>query len=236
MFHVAGEIKAVAFAEMLGVAAFQRDIEIAAENVQEFFAFVGVRIAAASAGSYSEEMRLHDGVAPSEKFHAHAGAGFENFSIGGADVARIGFGSVEERKDVDAIVARDAGERGNGGAHLAALEGAEETDGDAGGSGDLRERSVLAEAQLAETRTDGTGLVAAAVLEKPFGAEQVHNRRGVHAAGAAEELCALEQANIARSEKAIAALGASGRNKADTLPGAQRGRRNADKSRDIADA
>ena len=64
----------------------------------------------------------------------------------------------------------------------------------------------------------------------------MHYGGRVHAAGAAEELGALEQANIARSEQAIVALGARWRNEADTLPGAQRRGGNTYKSRYIADA
>jgi len=65
---------------------------------------------------------------------------FPGFSLVGPDKTRIFTGGFEKRKDVRAIKAGDATERGDRRAHLAALEAAEESHGYPGGSSNLRER------------------------------------------------------------------------------------------------
>src|SRR6202040_1466351 len=65
--------------------------------------------------------------------------------------ARIIAGGFEEGKNVGAVETGDAAQRGNRGAHLAALQAAEETDGDPGSASHLSERKAAAGPQAAET-------------------------------------------------------------------------------------
>ena len=104
--------------------AIQPNLKIAAKDVQEFFAFVRIRFAAAAAWFDAKKMRLHGGLAPREKLHAHTWSGLENFSLAGPDEPRIFRRGFEERKNICAVKTRDAAERGNGGTHLATLESA----------------------------------------------------------------------------------------------------------------
>ena|ERR1700682_2036253 len=125
---------------MLG--SVEPDVKLPAKDMQKFLAFVGVRFAAAAARLDAKEMRLHCGVAPGEKLHAHAGVCFQDFSLAGANEAGIVAGSFEKRQNIRAVKACDAAQSRNGGAHLAAFQCAEETDGYAGGARDLRERKA----------------------------------------------------------------------------------------------
>ena len=118
------------------------NFEFAAKNVEEFFAFMGVRFTAAAARFDTEEVRLHDGVAPGEKLHAHFGIAFEDFAFGGTDESGGIAVGVEKRGEVGFVEARDAAQRGDGGTHLAAFQSAEEPDGDTSSAGDLRERKA----------------------------------------------------------------------------------------------
>jgi len=68
-----------------------------------------------------------------------------------AHEARIIAGGFEQGKNVGTVEASDAAQRGNRGAHLAALQGAEETDGDPGGASHLGQRKAAAGPQAAET-------------------------------------------------------------------------------------
>src|SRR5581483_7325188 len=129
------EIEAVARLQAMMFVVVQPDFKFAAQDVEKFFAFVGIGLAAAAARLDAEEMRLHRGVAPGEEFHAHAFGGFENLTLRGMDDAGVFLGGLEERKDVGAVVAGDAAKRGDGGTHLAALERTEESYGEAGGAG-----------------------------------------------------------------------------------------------------
>src|SRR4249920_121279 len=99
------EIETVAGLETIFLAV-DGDFEFTTKYVDKFFALVRVRIAAACLGCDPKKMRLHDGVAPSEQFHADSVSGFEHFSLGGAHLATAGAASVEEIKDVGFIEAR----------------------------------------------------------------------------------------------------------------------------------
>src|SRR5260370_28978659 len=103
-------------------------------------------------------MRLHGGVAPGKKFHANAFGGFENFAFRGPNEFGIVLCRLKEGKNIGAIVARDATQGADGGAHLATFEGAEKTDGDAGGAGNLRERKIAALTKAAKTQAGRSGI------------------------------------------------------------------------------
>src|SRR5258708_38373279 len=97
------EIKTVArlHAEML--IGVEPDFEFAAQDVQEFFAFVSVRFAAAAAGLDAKKMRLHGRGAPGKKFHADALGGFANSALDCAHEFGIVPRRLEERKNIGAI-------------------------------------------------------------------------------------------------------------------------------------
>ena len=199
MRHVAFEIEAVAFAQMRGFAAFQRNFQIALSECREILRLRGRR----NRRCLRRE-RCGKDAAPSRCLPQASSsmrtpwAGFEDFPFGGADVAGIGFGGVEERKNVDAIEAGDAAQGGNRRAHLRAFESAEESNGNSGGCGDFGERKrACCKRSLRRRWPTGLGLRLLPSFEKPL-AEQMHDRRGIHAASAAEKLGALEQADVAR--------------------------------------
>jgi len=229
------EIEAVAGLQTVMFLAVQPDFKVAAEHVEKFLAFVGVGFAAAAAGFDAEKMRFHHGISPGKQLHANVRGGFQNFSLMGPHEAGIIAGGLEEGQDVCAIEASDAAKRGDGRAHLAAFEGAEETHGDAGGLGDLREGEAAAGAQAAETL---------AGMRRSFGGsgddslalENVDDGSGIEAASAAQKNGALQQAHIGFGVEAVTALGALRADEAERFPGAQRGRGNADAARHFADA
>src|SRR5438477_5241118 len=102
------EIEAVARLHAVVFVGIQPDFEFAAKNVQEFFAFMSVGLAAATAALDPEKMRLHSSVAPGEQLHANAPGGLKNLAFGGPYQTGIVFRRFEERKNIGAIVARNA--------------------------------------------------------------------------------------------------------------------------------
>ena len=86
----------------------QPNFELAAKEVQKFFALVAVGLAAAAPGLDTKKMRLHSGVAPGKKFHANFRAGFKDFALrrderGAGMSFAVGF---EEGEDIGVIEAR----------------------------------------------------------------------------------------------------------------------------------
>ena len=107
------EIEAVAGFKKVVLSVVQPDFEFSAHDVKKLFTLMSVRFTAAAAGFDAKEMRLHGGIAPSEKFHAHVGAGLENFALSGTDEAlraAIGF---EKGHDVGLVETRDAPQSAN---------------------------------------------------------------------------------------------------------------------------
>src|SRR5690348_7370094 len=74
------KIETVSGFEPVMLISAQPNFKFAAENVQEFLAFVGIGFAAAAAGFDSKQMRLHRRLAPGQKFHAHARRCLQDFS------------------------------------------------------------------------------------------------------------------------------------------------------------
>ncbi len=129
------------------------DFEFATHDVEELLTFVGVGFAAAATRFDAKEMRFHGGIAPSKKFHANVGAGFEHLALRRTNQRRsvaIGF---EHRKNVGFVEASDALESGDGRAHLATFESAEKSDGNVCSTGDLRERKSTLGAQTTKAMT-----------------------------------------------------------------------------------
>src|SRR4029077_7899755 len=118
--------------------------------MQELFAFMRVRSPTAATGFDAKKMRLHHRLAPGQKLDAHAGSGLQNFSLAGPDKPRIFRGGFKQRQNICAIEPRDAAQRGDGGAHLAAFERAEEANGILGGLRPLCEGQSAANTQPTE--------------------------------------------------------------------------------------
>src|SRR5262249_48940655 len=99
------EIEAVAGIEFIVLVAPEPDFKFSANDVQKFFAFVCVGLAAAATGLDAEQVRLHGLVAPGEKLHADAFGGFEDAAFAGRDKARVFLGRIEERQKVGVVKA-----------------------------------------------------------------------------------------------------------------------------------
>src|SRR3989442_912795 len=138
---------------MIMLLGVEPDLKISAQDVQEFLSFVRVGFAAAATGFDAEKMRFHRRVSPGKKFHAHVRRRLQDFSLIRAHQARIIVGSFEEGKNVRAVKARDAAQRGDRRAHLPALESAEKSDRHAGGASDLSQRKAAPRTQAPEMLT-----------------------------------------------------------------------------------
>src|SRR5712672_2125255 len=132
------EIKTIPGLKAVVLRVTQPNFEFAAENVQEFFAFVRIRFTTAAARLYAEQMRLHRGVAPCKEFHTHARIGLQNFSLHGPNQPRIFAGRFEERKNVRAIEPRNPAKRSYRGTHLSGFQLTEDADRDPCGARHLR--------------------------------------------------------------------------------------------------
>jgi len=211
------------------------DFKFAAEDVKEFFAFVRIGFAAAAAGFDAKEMRLHGGVAPGEQLHADFGICFENFAFRGANERGGVAVGVEKRDDVGFVEAGNAAKCGDGRMHLAALERAEETNGNVSGAGDLREREAALNAQTTKMLAGRLARFGGNDGDTLF-FQDVNDGCGIEAAGAAQKNGALQKAYIGFGVEAITALRALGSDEAERFPGTQRGGRNAEAARDFGDA
>src|SRR5258708_31381306 len=136
---------------MIMLLGVEPNFKVSAKDVQEFLALVRVGFTAAASGFDAEKMRLHRRVSPGQQFHAHVRRSLQDFPLIWAYEARIIAGSFEEGENVGAIEAGDAAQGGDRGAHLAALEGAEKTDGDTGGASHLGQRKAAAGPEAAGT-------------------------------------------------------------------------------------
>jgi len=127
------EIETVARLEFVVALILQPDFEFAAKNVEEFFAFVGVGLAAAAARLDAEEMGFHGGIAPGQQFHADGRTAFQDFAIRRTDERRGIAVRIEEGQEIRLEEPGNALQSGDGGTHLAAFQRAEEAHRDAGG-------------------------------------------------------------------------------------------------------
>src|SRR5258708_23175964 len=199
------------------------NLKISAHDMQEFFAFMRVGFAAAASRFDAEKMRLHRRVSPGQQLHAHFRRGFQDFSLVRAHEARIISGGFEERKNVGAVEAGDAAQRGNRGAHLAALESAEKADGDSSGPSHVGQRKAAAGTQAAEPlpgeeRTFRWG------RDDSLALEHVDDGGGSEAAGPAEKNRAVHQPHVRIGKEAVTALWTLPANKTPNTPGAARRR------------
>src|ERR1700687_521394 len=187
---------------MIMLLGVQPDLKISAKDVQEFLAFVRVGCTAAAPGFDAEKMRLHRRVSPGKQLHAHAWRGLQDFSLMRAHEARIIARGLEEGKNGRTVEAGDAAQRGSGGAHRAALEGAEKTDGDTGGASHLSQRKPAAGPQAAGTLA-GKERALRRSRNDSLALEHVDDGGGIEAAGAAQENRALQQAHIGFGKKTV---------------------------------
>ncbi len=147
----------------------------------------------------------------------------------------IRLGGIKERQNVQIEEIGEAAERSNRSAHLAALEGAQESNRDTDGAGDLGQRESALQAQAPEPGTNLAGRRAARAAKQSLGLQQVDDRWGVHPAGAAQELSALQQAHVLIGEEAIMAVRAGGSDETEGLPSAQYRGRNSHQPSDVSD-
>ncbi len=161
----------------------QPDLEFAAQDVEKFFPFVGVGFTAGATGLDAEEMRLHGGVAPGEKFHADLGTGFENLALGRANKVLSVTVRFKHGKDIGFVKTRDALKCGDRGTHLASLERAEKTYGNFCCASDLGEGQAAFNAQTAEALAGRLGSIGGSGDDTLF-FENVNNRGGIEAASA----------------------------------------------------
>src|SRR5258708_8851641 len=201
------------------------NLKISAHDMQEFFAIMRVGFAAAASRFDAEKMRLHRRVSPGQQLHAHFRRGFQDFSLVRAHQARIISGGFEERKNVGAVEAGDAAQRGNRGAHLAALESAEKADGDSSGPSHVGQRKAAAGTQAAEPLPGGERTFCWG-RDDSLALEHVGDGGGVEVAGPAKENSALHQPRVRFGKKEGWALRTLRRNEAQSFPGAQRRRGN----------
>lgn len=228
------EIEAIARLETVVALIVEPDLKFTAQDVQEFLAFMSIRFAAAAAWFDAEKVRFHSGVAPGQEFHADLGAGFEDFALRGANEELDVPIRLKHRKDVGFVIAGDALESCDRRVHLAAFEGAEESDGNAGGACDLSQGKAAFEAHAAEGLAGRLAGVRGSSDDSLL-LQNVHNRGRIEAAGAAQKDGALEQANIGFGVQTVAACGALRRDQAEGLPGAQGGGGNPEAMGDLRD-
>src|SRR5215467_2991931 len=189
------EVQAVAGLEEIAFILVQPDFEPTAQDVKKLFAFVGVGLAAIATRLDAEQMRFHGGVAPGQKLHAHAFAGLEDLAFARFDHAGVFLRRLKERKNVRAVMTRDAAQGGDRSAHLAPFESAQEPDRNPRGFRYLSQRkaAALPEAAKAHAGRDrtlcGNGNHALAL-------QDVNNRRGIETARATQEKRALQQPNV----------------------------------------
>src|SRR5258707_7658426 len=198
------EIQTVPRFQPIVFRAVEPDLEFSAEDVQKFFPFVSVGFATATVRLHAEEMGLHRGVPPGEQLHANTGSGLQDFPLAGTHEMRIFSRSLEKRQDIRTVEARDAAKSGDRGTHLAALDGAEESDGDTRGFGDLCEGKPAARAETAKTLPrKSRGFRRRRYDALPL--QNVNDGGGIQAASATEKERTLEQADVAVSVEAVAA-------------------------------
>src|ERR1700676_3388866 len=190
MWRGAFEIKTIARLQAIVFVIAQPDFKGPAENVKEFLALMGIGFAAAALRLYTEKMRLHHRVPPSQQFHADSGIGLENFSLLGPHKAAILAGSLEQRQNIGAIKLGDTPQRGHRRTHLPALQRTEKADGHPRGASYLRERQTAAHTQAAKALARKVGSFSGQ-SNGALTLQHMHNRRRVQSARAAEEQRAL---------------------------------------------
>src|SRR5438132_12966916 len=203
---------------MIMLLGVEPDLKISAQDVQEFLSFVRVGFAAAATGFDAEKMRFHRRVSPGKKFHAHVRRGLQDFSLIRAHQARIIAGGFEEGKNVCAVEARDAPQRGDRRTHLAARERAEKSDRHAGGASDLGQRKTAARTQASET-LPGMKRILRRSSDNSLALQYVDDGSRIEAAGAAQKNRALQQAHIGFGEETVTAPCALRRDEAQGFPG-----------------
>jgi hypothetical protein len=118
---------------------------------------------------------------------------------------------------------------------LATFEGAEKSDGDAGGASDLSKRETTALAEAAETLAGRDGAFRRN-RDNALELEDVNDGRRIQAARATEKNGALQKTNVSFAIKAVTAAGTLRREKTEGFPSAKSGGRNTDAARSFTDA
>lgn len=211
------------------------DLKFTAQDVEKFLAFMSIRFTAAPAGFDAKKVRFHGGVAPGKEFHADLGTGFEDLALGGTNEGLDVPIRLKHRKDIGLVETCDALESSDRRAHLAAFESTQEANRHTGGTSDLREREAALEAHAAEGATGSLASIGGS-SDGSLLLQNVHNRGGIQAAGAAEKHRALEQANVRFGVHAVAACSAFWADQTQGFPRAQGRRRDPQAVGDLRNA
>jgi hypothetical protein len=229
------EIETIAGTKAVVPLMLQPDFKLAAKHVKKFLALVRIGFTTATARLDAKQMRLHGGIAPSEKLHTHFGVGFENFAVGGTNEGRgIAIG-VDKGDDVGFVETGDAAQRGDRRAHLSTLERAKKADRNGSGASDLSERKAALDAKTAETLTGRLPRVRGSEGESLL-FKNVHDRSRIQTTRAPKKNGALQQADIGLCVEAITAFGAARRYETKRFPRAQCRRRDAETASHLRDA
>src|SRR5712692_3707411 len=156
MWRSALEVEAVTRLELVFLF-FQRNVQFALQDVEKLFSLVSVRFAAAGLRSDAEQVRLHDGIAPGQEFHANTGPRFQHFALLRRHHSAVGFRRIKKIEDVGFVEARQLTQCGHRGAHVRTLESAEESQRNAHRLGHMGQRKPVFGTQLAQANADGAG-------------------------------------------------------------------------------
>src|SRR5215469_16510099 len=209
MGYGALKVKAVTSAQAVFFIP-QANLQLALEHEQEFLAYVRVGFAASRARSDTEQMRLHDRVAPCEQLHSNPIAGLEYFPARRTHHEGLGLGGIIKIENIVAVIAGKLAQRAHRCGHLRALERTEEPDGNSDRLGDTGERLAPLQPQLPQARADGDALSIAGKIDSTFALERLHNGWRIHPANFAEETSAFQQLHVFAGIQTVSALGSSG--------------------------
>jgi len=141
----------------------------------------------------------------------------------------------KEREEVGFVETGNAAQCRDRRAHLAALQGTEETHGNVGGLCHFGEGEPTTHSQAAKFLAGALGSIGGRG-DQPLFFQDMDNGRGIQPAGAAQENSALQKAHVSLRVHAVVALSAARRDESQGFPGAQSGRGNADAVGDFTDA
>src|SRR3984957_14967974 len=208
MLGLAREIKAVARPQLEFLTG-QYDVQPAAHQIEELLAFVRIGIAAARAGSYAKQVRLHRDLARRQQFHLNAGTALQTFAIGRPHQRPSAIDGSEQVQNIEAVILRQLAHDADGGTALRPFKVAEESNGDPRRVSPRGEQLAALEGQLAETGTDGRLFfrrTRGAMVEQPLLLQLIQDGRSVQALHAPQVNGSAQDADIVIGIETILAL------------------------------
>ena len=186
----------------------------------------------------AKQMRLHQRVAPRQQFHAHAGAGVQNFALGLASRGPDSLPTDQTAQECScgkiAPVVRNVATDALICSRSSALRNPTETPA----ARATCESEYPLRKRMRRKRAP-TGLALGRVIrggKHALFSQQMHNRRSVQSARAAQKLRALQDAHVALRVEPVLTACPLRRNQSQRLPGPQYRRRNTHHLRHVADA